>query len=82
VVFGMNAPVHLDFLDLQQKAVNYITDHPARYTPRMQSLILGRTPYIRYGSYRLKLKYVIPNINIKTSEYQWEFFNKITDNEN
>lgn len=82
VVFGMNAPVHLDFIDLQQKAVNYITDNPSRYTPRLQSIIMGRTPCIRYGPYRLKLKYVIPNINRKTSEYQWEFFNKITDNQN
>lgn len=80
IVYGMNVPVHLDFLELQRKAVDYVTDNPSAYTSRLQSIIIGRTPYIRYGSYHIKLKYIIPNINRKTSEYEWLLFNKITDN--
>ncbi|GCC53184.1 hypothetical protein SanaruYs_34270 [Chryseotalea sanaruensis] len=81
IVYGMNVPVHLDFLELQRKAVDYVTDNPSAYNSRLQSIIQGRTPYIRFGPYYIKLKYVIPNISKKTSEYEWLLFNTIIERE-
>lgn len=80
LVYNLGQSVASDFRDMQRHAVNYLVDHPSAITPRLQSLVLEPQPAIRYGSYRLKLSYVIPGINQVTSSFETEFFNRIPDN--
>lgn len=80
LVYNLGQSVASDFREMQRYAVNYLVDHPAAATPRLQALVLKPQPSIRYGSYRLKLSYVIPGINQITSSFETEFFNRIPDN--
>lgn len=81
LVYNFGQSVASDFRDLQRHAVNYLVDHPQAATPRLRSLALKPQPSIRYGSYRIRLSYVIPGIDHATSTYETEFFNRIPDND-
>ena len=81
VVYNLGQSVAVDFRALQRHAVNYLVDHPAATTPRLQALALKPLPTLRYGSYRIKLSYVIPGINKITSSFETELFNRIPDND-
>jgi hypothetical protein len=79
VIYNMAASVTVDYRDLQQQVVNYVADRPSLVTPRLEKLILKPIPVIRYGAYRVRVNYVIPGINIKTSGSELELFNKLPD---
>ena len=81
VVYNLGQSVAFDFRALQRHAVNYLVDHPGATTPRLQALALKPLPALRYGSYRIKLSYVIPGINKITSSFETELFNRIPDND-
>jgi len=81
LVYNFGQSVASDFRDLQRHAVNYLVDNPQGATARLQSLALKPQPSIRYGSYRIRLSYVIPGLNKTTSTFETEFFNRIPDND-
>ncbi|MEX1239906.1 MAG: hypothetical protein WEB30_09315 [Cyclobacteriaceae bacterium] len=81
LVYNLGQSVASDFYDLQRHAVNYIADDASRITPRLESLVIKPMPTIRYGSYRIKVSYVIPGINKISSTYDVEIFNSIPDND-
>jgi hypothetical protein len=79
VVFNMGESVELDFSVMKQKAANYVVDRPQLLTPRIEKILLGPHPYIRYGAYKIKLDYKIPGVNTPTSTFMWQLFNDIPD---
>ena len=81
IVYNVGQSVAADFRDMQRHAVNYAIDHREGFTPRLQTLVTQPLPSIRYGTYRLKLSYVIPGIERRTSSYEIELFNRIPDND-
>jgi hypothetical protein len=62
----------LDFLDLQYKAVNKYLDSPERQ--RFEYLINGHFPYIRYGTYKVRYQYVLPD-GTRTSNAVFDYHN-------
>lgn len=81
LVYNLGQSVASDFYDLQRHAVNYIADDPSRITRRLEALVIKPMPTVRYGSYRIKINYVIPGINKISSTYEVEVFNSIPDND-
>lgn len=81
ISYDLGESVVSDFRDLQRKAVNYAVDNPGPLTPRMETLIMSPIPYIRQGEYKVRLHYIIPGINIKTSSYDVSIFNPTPDND-
>lgn len=81
LVYNVGETIASDFLDLQRQAVNYIADDPTRITPRLASLALQPMPSLRYGTYRVRLNYVIPGLNKISSSSELELFNVIPDND-
>jgi len=81
LVYNLGQSVASDFRALQRHAVNYLIDHPGSATQRLEALALRPLPSLRYGSYRIKLSYVIPGINKTTSSFETELFNRIPDND-
>jgi hypothetical protein len=66
---------------MQRHAVNYVADHPNLITPRLEALVIKPMPHIRYGSYGIRLNYIIPGINKVSSSYEVKIFNRIPDND-
>jgi len=64
----------LDFLDLQYKAVNKFLDTPDMQ--RFAYLISGHFPYIRYGTYKVKYQYVLPD-GTRTSNAVFDYQNPL-----
>jgi hypothetical protein len=81
IAYNLGETVTADYKDIQQQAVNLAVNNPGYLTPRLTTLILQPGPHIRYGQYRFRVSYVIPGINQVTSSYEWELFNRITDND-
>lgn len=81
LAYNLGESVASDFYDLQKHAVNYVADDPSRITPRLEVLVVKPLPYIRYGSYRLKITYKIPGTNKVSPSYEVELFNSVTDND-
>lgn len=79
ITYNLGESTMSDYRAIQHKAVNFIIDNPTASTPRLESLILKPSPYVRYGAYRFKVNYVIPGIKRVSSSYEWELFNKVTD---
>ncbi len=82
VLYNMGVTVYHDFRDLQNQVVNYVVDNPGVSNTRFQAMMVSNAPSLRYGAYRLKLSYKIPMLNITTSSYEWELFNKVVFNNN
>lgn len=80
ISYNLGESVVADFRDLQRQAVNYLVDNPRGLNGRMETLIMSPIPYIRHGEYKVRLSYVIPGINIKTSSYDISIFNPTPDN--
>ena len=81
ISYNLGESVVSDFRDLQRQAVNYMVDHPGGVSPRIETLIMSPIPYIRRGEYKVRLSYIIPGINIKTSTYDLSIFNPTPDND-
>ena len=81
LAYNLGESVAADFRDMQRHAVNYVADYPSRITPRLEALVIQPLPHIRYGSYRIKMTYIIPGINKASSTYEVEIFNRIPDND-
>ncbi|RAW02134.1 hypothetical protein DQQ10_06185 [Pseudochryseolinea flava] len=75
LVYNLGESVYWDYKDLQLQVVNYIVDHPLSNSIRFQKFLTDPVPYLRYGPYRFKVKYVIPGINRSNSSYDWQLFN-------
>lgn len=61
-----------DYMDLRNKAaINYSRTNNKDYIPLMTNTI----PNIKPGTYKLKIKYMLPGINIVTSENEVSFRN-------
>lgn len=58
-----------DYYDLQQQAANYFVYSPGTASSKVTSLLVNPYPIIDYGSYKVKLTYRIPGINLSTSSY-------------
>lgn len=74
--------VHIDYLDILRGTANYVVDNPGRLTKRMSNLLLLPEPKLRYGPYRIRFNYFIPGMKTPNSNYEFELFNPIPDNEN
>lgn len=81
LVYNLGQSVAADFRDLRHQVVNYIADRQPQITPRLEALIMGPMPRIRYGGYRIKINYFIPGIKKISSSYEVEMFNRIPDND-
>jgi hypothetical protein len=79
LAYNLNASVFTDYKDIQRQVVNYVADHPYALTPRFNSLIVGLGPYLRFGTYKLKVNYVLPGTNKVTSSYEWQLSNIVPD---
>jgi hypothetical protein len=79
VVYNLGESVDSDFISIKKQAANYVVDKPWLMNPRIEALLLGKHPFIRYGNYSIKLNYVIPGVAKTTSTYEWQIFNPIRD---
>jgi hypothetical protein len=81
ISYNLGESVDIDFRDLQLQAANYVASNPSNITPRLSELILKPTPRLRYGTYLLKVNYVIPGTNQISSTVEYQLFNSIPDND-
>jgi hypothetical protein len=80
VIYDVNSPMYLDYLDIQNQVANYVIDHqPKNISTRFATLLSTPFPGYRYGKYKFKINYVIPRVNKTTSSHEWELFNTIKD---
>ena len=80
LIYNMAESVNMDYYDLRNQAANYMVDHPAETTPRLQRFILENVPMIRSGVYKVRFQYRIPTVNRTTSGYEMQFVNTVPDN--
>ncbi len=78
--YNLMIPMVIDYHDIQNKIVDHWTKYPSVITPRLSRLMTTPFPGVRYGSYKINLKYVIPGGIVTSSNYEWELFNRIPDN--
>jgi hypothetical protein len=77
--YDVMRPMVGDYKDIQHQVANYVVDHPERVTTRFGTLLTSGFPFIKYGKYSVRFKYVIPGVNTVSSTYDLEMFNAIPD---
>jgi hypothetical protein len=77
--YNLMVPMYSDYRDIQMQVASHVINFPGSRNERFDRILLNRMPVYRYGSYRMRLNYVIPGIDKVTSSYDWEIFNNIPD---
>ncbi|SKC47544.1 hypothetical protein [Ohtaekwangia koreensis] len=77
--YDVMRPMVGDYRDIQHQVANYVVDHPERVTTRFGTLLTSGFPFIKYGKYSVRFKYVIPGVNKVSSTFDMEMFNAIPD---
>lgn len=79
IVYNLAESVTADYKIIQHQAVNYLASNPASSTLRLRKFITEPIPTVRYGTYRIKLKYIVPTAVREVSSYELELFNRVKD---
>ncbi|MEZ4946409.1 MAG: hypothetical protein R2804_12815 [Cyclobacteriaceae bacterium] len=77
--YNLMVPMVLDHKDIQNRVINYVFNKPWLINNRIADLAVKQFPWIKYGSYKFNMVYIIPG-GTATSNYDWELFNVIRDN--